>query len=290
MTVQRAGRQTDANVLQPGKPKRSSLFDAARRARALICRGAPRPDTTRKPRRAERGNGAARQRGGSAATRRPARFCGRDEHGEHPPVAPFEHRGTCPVSSCIDGIRTMRLRRVLDQLLIITVRRPCWSPAWCGARSDRALRSVPTCAGKLRSAAPLCPAWCSRLSRWPSWVCACVPGTILSGVLVARDCYRYRLGCLDHSLSHHASQRLLPEPPGLRPPPTSRAGASRFGGRSRPHTPLRLVGLAARHHRPGDARHLVRQRHRRQPNRTPLQHATQPGAGRAVPLRRPVHH
>ena len=96
--VQRAGRQTDANVLQPGTPKRSSLFDAARRARASICRGAPRPDTTQKPRRAERGNGAARQRGGSAATRRPARFCGRDEHGEHPPVAPFEHRGTCPVS------------------------------------------------------------------------------------------------------------------------------------------------------------------------------------------------
>jgi hypothetical protein len=99
MTVQRADHQTDANVLQPGTPKRSSLFDAARRARASTCRGAPRPDTTRKPRRAERGNGAARQRGGSAATRRPARFCGRDEHGEHPPVAPFEHRGTCPVSS-----------------------------------------------------------------------------------------------------------------------------------------------------------------------------------------------
>jgi len=99
MAVQRVGRQTNANVLQSGTPKRSSLFDAARRARASTCRGAPRPDTTRKPRRAERGNGAARQRGGSAATRRPARFCGRDEHGEHPPVAPFEHRGTCPVSS-----------------------------------------------------------------------------------------------------------------------------------------------------------------------------------------------
>jgi hypothetical protein len=89
----------DVNSLQPGTPERSSLFDAARRARASICRGAPRPDTIRKPRRAERGNGAARQRGGSAATRRPARFCGWDEHGEHPPVAPFEHRGTCPVSS-----------------------------------------------------------------------------------------------------------------------------------------------------------------------------------------------
>jgi hypothetical protein len=99
LAVQQASRHMDANSLQPGAPKRSSLFDAARRARASICRGAPRPDTTRKPRRAERGNGAARQRGGSAATRRPARFCGRDEHGEHPPVAPFEHRGTCPVSS-----------------------------------------------------------------------------------------------------------------------------------------------------------------------------------------------
>ena len=61
--------------------------------------GALLAPTPSRPRRAGRGNGAARQRGGSAATRRPARFCGWDEHGEHPPVAPFEHRGTCPLSS-----------------------------------------------------------------------------------------------------------------------------------------------------------------------------------------------
>ena len=131
---------------------------------------------------------------------------------------------------------------------------------------------------------------CRGACRWPSWVCACVPGTILKRVLVAQNHLRYCLDCLDHSLSHHAGQRLLPEPSGLRPPPTSRAGASCYGGRSRWRTPLRLVGLAARHHRPGDARHLVRQRHRRQPHRTPLQHAPQPRPGRAVPLSRPVHH
>ena len=94
----------------------------------------------------------------------------------------------------VDGIRTMRLHRVLDQVLTFTVRRPCWSPTWRGACSDRALRSVLTYVGELRSAAPLCPAYCLRLCRWPSWVCACMPGTILYGVLVARDSCRYRLG------------------------------------------------------------------------------------------------
>jgi len=29
----------------------------------------------------------------------------------------------------------MRLHRGPDQLLTITVRRPCWSPTWRGARS-----------------------------------------------------------------------------------------------------------------------------------------------------------
>jgi hypothetical protein len=270
MTVQRAGGQTDANVLQPVTPERSSLFDAARRARASTCRGAPRPDTTRKPRRAERGNGAARQRGGSAATRRPARFCGRDEHGEHPPVAPFEHRGTCPLSSqrrwSPHGAASSRARPAADhhgaQAVLVS------DMAWRLQRPRLA-----QCAD-LRWATPVSRALMSGLCRgacrWPSWVCACVPGTILKGVLVAHRVFRYRLDCLDHSLSHHAGQRLLPEPSGLRPPPTSRVGASRYSGRGRPRTPLRLVGLAARHHRPGDARHLVRQRHRRQPHRAPL--------------------
>jgi hypothetical protein len=174
MTVQRVGCQTNANVLQPVTPERSSLFDAARRARASTCRGAPRPDTIRKPRRAGRGNGAAFQRGGSAATRRPARFCGRDEHGEHPPVAPSEHRGTCSISSWRrwypHGAASSRAR----QLLTITVRRPCRSPTWCGARSDRALQSVPTCVGKLRSVALLCPAYVAALAAGhPGCALAC---------------------------------------------------------------------------------------------------------------------
>jgi hypothetical protein len=40
--------------------------------------------------------------------------------------------------------------------------------------------------------------------RWPSWVCACVSGTNLTGVLGAHCVKRYGLNCLDHSLSHHA--------------------------------------------------------------------------------------
>src|SRR4051794_16464058 len=36
---------------------------------------------------------------------------------------------------------------------------------------------------------------CRGVCRWPSWVCACVPGTNLSGVLVAHRVFRYRLDC-----------------------------------------------------------------------------------------------
>src|SRR6187455_1050373 len=64
----------------------------------------------------------------------------------------------------VDGLRTMRLHRVLDQLLTITMHRPYWSPTWRGARSDRALRSVPTYVGKLRSVALLCPAYVAALA------------------------------------------------------------------------------------------------------------------------------
>jgi len=47
--------------------------------------------------------------------------------------------------------------------------------------------------------------------RWPSWVCACVSDTNLFPALMAQRRVRYRLNCLDHSFSHHAVQRLLPE-------------------------------------------------------------------------------
>src|SRR5215210_431415 len=46
----------------------------------------------------------------------------------------------------INGLRTMRLHRVLDQLLTIT------------------MRSTPTCVGKLRSVALLCPAYVAVLA------------------------------------------------------------------------------------------------------------------------------
>src|SRR4051794_25822559 len=58
--------------------------------------------------------------------------------------------------------------------------------------------------------------------RWPSWVCARVPGTNLSGALEAQPRVRYRLDCPDHSLSHHAVQRFLPDRPDSRPPPPVR--------------------------------------------------------------------
>ena len=49
-------------------------------------------------------------------------------------------------------------------------------------------------------------------SRWPSWVCACVPGTILSRALETQRGMRY---CLNRrvtdSLSHHAVQQVLPD-------------------------------------------------------------------------------
>ena len=224
----------DVNSLQPGTPKHSSLFDAARRARASICLGAPRPDTTRKPRRAERGNGAARQRGGSAATRRPARFCGR---GEHLPVAPVRASWHMPFSRwhrrSPHDAALARARPTADdheaQAVLVSDRPRRLQRPRFAQRAD--LRWETPVSRALMSG--LCRGAC----RWPSWVCACVPGTILYGVLVAHKVFRYRLDCFDHSLSHHAGQRLLPEPSGLRPPPTSRAGASRYAAaaaRARP--------------------------------------------------------
>ena len=58
--------------------------------------------------------------------------------------------------------------------------------------------------------------------RWPPWVCAHVPGTNLSSALEAQPRIRYRLDCLDHSLSHHAVQRFLPDQSDSRPPPSVR--------------------------------------------------------------------
>jgi hypothetical protein len=164
MTDQRASQSTEASVLQPGTPERSSLFDAARRARASTCQGAPRPDTTRRPRRAGRGNGAARQRGGSAATRRPAHSCGRDEHGEHPPVARPEHRGTCPASSWHrrypHGAASSCARPATDDhgARAVLVFDMVWR------RSERAVCSVPIRVGKIRSVAPLCLAYVALLT------------------------------------------------------------------------------------------------------------------------------
>ena len=89
----------------------------------------------------------------------------------------------------IDGIRTMRLHRVLDQLLTIT-------DAQAVLVSDMARHSqrprLAQCAD-LRWETPVSRALMSGLCRgacrWPSWVCACVPGTILKRVLVAQELF-----------------------------------------------------------------------------------------------------
>jgi len=165
MTVQRAGGQADANVLQPGTPNRSSLFDAARRARGvdLSGRSSPRHHPKATARRAGQRRRATARRERSHAQARPLLRAGRA----------WRAPARCPVrapwymscqQSASTGLRTMRLHRMLDQLLTITVRRPYWSPTWCGARSDRALRSVPTYVGKLRSVALLCPAYVAVLA------------------------------------------------------------------------------------------------------------------------------
>ena len=101
---------------------------------------------------------------------------------------------------------------------------------------------------------------------------------------------RRRLKLLDHSPSHHAVQRSPPDRAGSRPPPAMRARASRRCFRSRRDAALRPVDLVARHQRPGDARHLVRQRHRHQPDRTPLQQPPHPRPGGTAPLPGAVHH
>jgi hypothetical protein len=55
--------------------------------------------------------------------------------------------------------------------------------------------------------------------RWPSWGFADVPGTKLHHELKAHSAKRYCLNCrIDHSLSHHAVQRFLPDQSGLSPP------------------------------------------------------------------------
>jgi hypothetical protein len=68
--------------------------------------------------------------------------------------------------------------------------------------------------------------------RWPSWVCAGVSGTHLKSVLEAQQLARYCLNCFDHSLSHHAVQRFLPDQPGLCP-----AAAILRNGVTRPLAP-----------------------------------------------------
>ena len=57
------------------------------------------------------------------------------------------------------------------------------------------------------------------LRRWPSWGFAYVSGTNLFSVLGAHNANRYCLNCrIDHSLSHHAVERFLPDQSGLSPP------------------------------------------------------------------------
>ena len=74
---------------------------------------------------------------------------------------------------------------------------------------------------KIRSVAPLCPASDAAFAAGHHGCSlACQAPIYLSGELEAQTLARYCLNCrIDHSLSHHAVQRVLPDQPGLRPAP-----------------------------------------------------------------------
>ena len=101
---------------------------------------------------------------------------------------------------------------------------------------------------------------------------------------------RYCLGCLDHSLSHHAVQRFLPDQSELAPVAYPCAGTSRRCFRGGRDMSLRVVDLLARHQRPSDARHLVRQRHGHQPDGAALQDASGQAPAALFQCASPVDH
>src|SRR6201986_5545400 len=79
-----------------------------------MCRDAPRPDTTCTPRSARLVKGAALTCAAGAEPRTgPPVLHGRDEHGEHPPFGPPEHRGTA-LEFWSDGVIRLRFSRVLQ--------------------------------------------------------------------------------------------------------------------------------------------------------------------------------
>ncbi len=108
-----------------------------------------------------------------------------------------------------------------------------YNPVHTNSLYDRACMQGVAAGTKHYSALEKDPVSCALMSdllcggcRWPSWVCAYVSGTNLFGELKAQRHERYRLNCrIDHSLSHHAVQRLLPDQAGLRPPPAILRGS-----------------------------------------------------------------
>ena len=123
------------------------------------------------------------------------------------------------------------------------VRRPKPRPDPCRP-SPQLLETASSTVGHRRLALLKGPVRCALMSglsrgrrRWPPWVCARVPGTNLSSALEAQPRIRYRLDCLDHSLSHHAVQRFLPDQPDSRPPPSVRRNVTPLLLRRPRHVP-----------------------------------------------------
>jgi len=119
------------------------------------------------------------------------------------------------------------------------------------------------------------------LRRWPSWVFACVSGAYLARVLKAHNLYRL---CLNCSLPTTLSAGTAEPEPGV------------FHSSGWPHAAaqatvvtFRTVDLFARHHRPRDARHLVRKSNSYQARRASLQDLPEPGTHRIVPACGPVN-
>src|ERR1700733_1792828 len=128
--------------------------------------------------------------------------------------------------------------------------------------------------------------------RWPSWVFASVSGTNLRGVLGAHVFFPVlpELGIWTaafpitlFSASCRISRTCVRRLP-------SRARTSRRSACCGGDTPFGVVDLFARHQRPCDTRHLVRQSHSHEPERTAFKYRSGPDPSRAIPLRSSVPH
>ena len=127
--------------------------------------------------------------------------------------------------------------------------------------------------------------------RWPSWVYACMSGTNLEGVLKAQDSLRYCLNCTLTTvfpITRFSVSCRMSRAYARRPPPRARTSYRCFCYDCR--TSCRPVDLFTRHQCPCDARHLICQSDRHQPDRAALQDLSCPYSEGAIPLGGSMNH